>query len=40
VNVPKRGAIPASQPDANLRFGTPESDDAIRETYRQLTANS
>jgi uncharacterized protein YicC (UPF0701 family) len=37
-NVPKRGALPASQSVGALRLGTPESDDSIRETYRQLNA--
>ncbi len=40
VNVPRRGAIPASQPNANLVLGTPESDESMRETYRQLQANN
>jgi hypothetical protein len=37
VNVPKRGAIPARAPDTVLRIGTPESDESIRQTYRELT---
>ncbi len=40
VNVPKRGAIPATQSVASLKFGTPESDESIRETLRQLQANN
>ncbi len=40
VNVPKRGAIPATQPVANLRLGTAESDESIRETYRQIQASN
>lgn len=40
VNVPKRGAIPASQPSTHLVFGTAESDESMRETFRTLTANN
>lgn len=40
VNVPKRGSIPATQSVAVLKLGTPESDESIRETYRQLQANN
>lgn len=40
TNIPRRGALPRAQPEAALVLGTPESDDAIRETYRQLRANS
>ncbi len=40
VNVPKRGSIPATQSVAALKLGTPESDESIRETYRQLQANN
>ena len=36
--MPKRGAMPALAPEANLKIGTPESDESIRETYRQLIA--
>jgi hypothetical protein len=38
-NVPKRGALPAKGPETSLRIGTVESDESIRETYRQLQAN-
>jgi hypothetical protein len=36
-NLPKRGALPASSSPGPLKFGTPDSDESIRETYRQLT---
>lgn len=36
-NMPRRGSIPAATGAAHLRLGTPESDDSIRQTYRELT---
>lgn len=36
-HIPKRGGLPASAPETNLRLGTPESDASIKETLRQLT---
>lgn len=35
-NLPKRGAIPAQSQAGNLRLGTPESDESIRQTFREL----
>lgn len=35
-NMPKRGALPHTKPPA--KFGSPEGDEQIRETLRQLTA--
>lgn len=35
-NLPKRGALPAAGPETVLKFGTAESDESIRQTYRQL----
>ena len=40
TNVPRRGAIPPASASTHLTLGTPESDDSIRETYRQLQANN
>lgn len=36
-NLPKRGGLPTAGPASVLRLGTPESDESIRETLRQLT---
>lgn len=35
-NMPKRGALPLTKPAA--KFGSPEGDEQIRDTFRQLTA--
>lgn len=40
TNVPRRGAIPPAGASTHLKFGTPESDESMRETYRQLQANN
>lgn len=40
ANLPKRGALPASTSVGPLKLGTAESDESIRETYRQLQANA
>lgn len=39
TNVPRRGAIPPAAAGTALTLGTPESDESIRATYRQLQSN-
>lgn len=40
ATMPKNGAIAARAPEAVLKFGTPESDESIRATYRELQGQS